>query len=75
MVMNGFVDGIDSNDFKMKIVSAIRCGESVMTERIDDLCDASGKVLAGLRLMSIFQVKDRKITAWRDYFDTAPFKG
>lgn len=73
-VMQGFVDELGFDHFNVKMLAAIASGDTVMTERIDDLCDAGGNVLASLRLMGIFQVKGGKIAAWRDYFDTAPFK-
>jgi limonene-1,2-epoxide hydrolase len=46
MVVRGFVDGIGSNHFKVKMLATIPSGDTVVTERIDDLCDASGKGLA-----------------------------
>lgn len=48
-------------------------GNSVLTERVDRLIDTDGKELFGIRIMGVFEVQDGKITAWRDYFDTASF--
>jgi limonene-1,2-epoxide hydrolase len=43
----------------------------VLTERLDHMLDSTGKVLFSAACMGIFEVKDGKIIAWRDYFDTA----
>ncbi|TAM12870.1 MAG: limonene-1,2-epoxide hydrolase [Nevskiaceae bacterium] len=48
-------------------------GDTVLTERIDDIKAADGTTLVSLRVMGIFKLHDGKIHAWRDYFDTAPF--
>ena len=40
-------------------------------DRIDHVRDAAGKTLMSIRVMGAFDVKDGKIMAWRDYFDTA----
>lgn len=46
-------------------------GDTVLTERIDHVRDQSGKTLMSIRVMGAFDVKQGKIVAWRDYFDTA----
>jgi len=46
-------------------------GNAVLTERVDRLIDTDGNELFGIRLMGALEVQDGKITAWRDYFDTA----
>ena len=46
-------------------------GDTVLTERIDHVRDGAGKTLMSIRVMGAFDVKDGKIMAWRDYFDTA----
>ncbi len=48
-------------------------GDTVLTERIDHVRDAAGKTLMSIRVMGAFDVKQGKILAWRDYFDTAGF--
>jgi limonene-1,2-epoxide hydrolase len=42
-------------------------GEVVLTERIDTF--TVGEVVAPLPVMGTFEVRDGKISAWRDYFD------
>lgn len=46
-------------------------GGTVLTERIDYMVAADGSEPFFGRCMGIFEVADGKITAWRDYFDTA----
>jgi limonene-1,2-epoxide hydrolase len=41
----------------------------VLTERIDTF--TVGKVVAPLQVMGTFELRDGKISAWRDYFDLA----
>jgi limonene-1,2-epoxide hydrolase len=42
----------------------------VLTERIDHMIDASGKVLLSAPVMGTFEIENGKIAAWRDYFDS-----
>jgi limonene-1,2-epoxide hydrolase len=44
-------------------------GNVVLTERIDTF--TIGDVVAPLPVMGTFEVRDGKISAWRDYFDLA----
>jgi limonene-1,2-epoxide hydrolase len=44
-------------------------GDVVLTERIDTF--TVGNVVAPLPVMGTFEVRDGKISAWRDYFDMA----
>lgn len=46
-------------------------GNRVLNERIDHMVHADGHTLFSIRVMGIFEVEGDKITAWRDYFDTA----
>lgn len=45
----------------------------VMNERTDQFDLPAGRL--ELPVMGVFEVKDDKITAWRDYFDMGPLKG
>ncbi|MFN0094382.1 MAG: limonene-1,2-epoxide hydrolase family protein, partial [Dehalococcoidia bacterium] len=47
-------------------------GNMVMNERIDRF-DVGGKSVA-VRVAGVFEVRDGKIAAWRDYFDLAEFQ-
>jgi limonene-1,2-epoxide hydrolase len=61
--------GVESIDFRL--VNIIADGPVVMTERTDifTLSDNS----FGLPVMGTFEIRDGKISAWRDYFDTGQF--
>jgi limonene-1,2-epoxide hydrolase len=66
-----FVDGFFSMCQSMVIETthlAVR-GDVVLTERVDTF--TVGDVAAPLPVMGTFEVRDGKITAWRDYFDLA----
>ena len=72
-VINGFEATIGASSFRAEMLSIACDGNRVLTERIDYLVDSAGKDIRSLQLMGIFEVADGKITAWRDYFDTAGF--
>jgi limonene-1,2-epoxide hydrolase len=44
-------------------------GNVVLTERVDTF--TIGQIVAPLPVMGTFEVRDGKISAWRDYFDMA----
>ena len=46
-------------------------GNSVLTERVDNVRAADGTNIDSCRCMGIFEVEAGKITAWREYYDTA----
>ncbi|RMB83740.1 limonene-1,2-epoxide hydrolase family protein [Streptomyces shenzhenensis] len=47
-------------------------GDQVVTERVDHHLDADGQVLFSIRCASVFDLSEDRITAIREYFDTAP---
>jgi limonene-1,2-epoxide hydrolase len=49
-------------------------GDLVLTERVDHLFDGTGRRLASLRVSGTFELKGGRISAWRDYFDSAALK-
>lgn len=59
--------------FRAEMLAIASQGNRVLTERIDYMLDAEGNDLKAFQLMGIFEVEDGKISAWRDYFDTAGF--
>ena len=61
-------------NLEVEIVNIIAEGDIVMTERSDHMVDDQGNRKATIRVVGVFHVKDGKIAAWRDYFDTAPHK-
>jgi len=60
-------------DVEMLAISAQ--GNKVLTERIDRVIGADGRVSATVRVMGTLEVENGRIVAWRDYFDTLPFAG
>jgi limonene-1,2-epoxide hydrolase len=44
-------------------------GDAVLTERIDTM--SMGGAVAPLPVMGTFELRDGKVSAWRDYFDLA----
>jgi len=62
------LDGFDGIDFQVH--RQFSQGDVVMNERTDVLRRTDGGELA-LPVMGVFEVRDGKIAAWRDYFDLA----
>jgi limonene-1,2-epoxide hydrolase len=61
--------GIEGIDFR--VINIAANGPVVMTERVD-VFRLPGKSFE-LPVMGIFEVRDGKINAWRDYFDMGQF--
>jgi limonene-1,2-epoxide hydrolase len=66
-VIDMFLKPAQAVDFEMLHIAGE--GDIVHTERIDKF-DISGKKVE-LPVAGVFEVKDGKIAAWRDYFDMA----
>ena len=47
-------------------------GNVVLTERVDTF--KVGQIVAPLPVMGTFEIRDGKISAWRDYFDMAQIR-
>lgn len=54
-----------------EVLAIAAAGGSVLTERIDHVLRADGSAIDSCPCMGIFEVADGKITAWREYYDTA----
>lgn len=65
----GFTTGVESVVFEMKHIAA--AGDVVLTERVDVFTFPNGRV--ALPVSGTFELRDGKITAWRDYFDMNQF--
>jgi limonene-1,2-epoxide hydrolase len=63
----GFLAMCDRMEFDIKHLAA--SGDVVLTERVDTFY--MGDVVAPLPVMGVFELRDGKISAWRDYFDMA----
>lgn len=66
--LTGFLSGVETAEFRMLHVVASR--DVVMTERVDVFRTAEGREGA-FPVAGIFEIRDGKIAAWRDYFDMA----
>ena len=64
-VLNTFVPPAEKIEFEMRNVASI--GSVVFTERIDRFV-VGGKSIT-LPVAGVFELRDGKIAAWRDYFD------
>lgn len=53
-----------------EVLQQVEQGDVVMNERVDRFTMGDGKDVA-IRVMGVFEIRDRKIAAWRDYFDMA----
>jgi limonene-1,2-epoxide hydrolase len=67
--IEGFTAGVESVEFRVDHIAA--AGEVVLTERVD-VFTMPGKTIE-LPVMGTFEVRDGKISAWRDYFDMQQF--
>ena len=71
----GFLDAFAQQLGFASLTVQMRCivanADLVLTERVDDLYDGSGRRIASLRVMGTFEIKGGRISAWRDYFDSA----
>ena len=68
-MMAMFTTGVDRIEFQMRHISG--AGDVVLTERID-VFTYPDKIIS-LPVMGTFEVRDGKISAWRDYFDLKQF--
>ena len=69
-VLNLFVPPAETIEFEMLKVAAR--GDVVFTERVDRFTMA-GRTIE-LPVAGVFEVRDGKIAAWRDYFDFATWQ-
>jgi limonene-1,2-epoxide hydrolase len=65
----GFTQGVDKIEFR--VLNLASDGDVVLTERVD-VFHLPGTTIQ-LPVMGTFEVRDGKITAWRDYFDLNQF--
>jgi limonene-1,2-epoxide hydrolase len=60
-----FIPGSESITFEIRNIAA--AGDVVFTERVDRF--AMGERTVELPVAGVFEIRDGKIAAWRDYFD------
>lgn len=70
-----FEQDVGATHFTVDMLSIATSSDRVLTERVDHMVADDGRRIITLRLMGIFEIKDDKILAWRDYFDTVGMRG
>ena len=70
-VVEMFVPPADAIEFEIHHIFSDPSGDVVFTERTDRF-DMGGKVIA-LPVAGVFELRDGKIAAWRDYFALQTF--
>lgn len=60
--------------FTFEIVNQVAAGDLVLNERIDRIATPDGGEIV-LPVAGVFELRDGRIAAWRDYFDMTPFAG
>jgi limonene-1,2-epoxide hydrolase len=58
----------------VETLNVVASGNFVVIERVDRFYDVKGISFSSLAAMGIFEVRDGKISAWRDYCDLSSFK-
>lgn len=67
--IDGFLTNWKATDWELLNIAAD--GDIVFAERVDHI-DAGGKHV-DLPVVGVFELRDGKIAAWRDYFDLATY--
>ncbi len=65
------VESMGIQQIRVETLAIAAVGNKVLTERVDHMTDASGRSIAPVRLMGIFEVEAGKIVRWADYVDGA----
>lgn len=68
-VLNLFVPMAKEIEFKIENLASD--GDVVITERVDRFVMEKGEI--SIRVAGVFEIRDGKIAAWRDYFDMQQF--
>ena len=56
-----------SSEISWKVLNVASAGDVVLTERVDSFVMGAKRV--DLPVAGVFEIRDGKIAAWRDYFD------
>jgi limonene-1,2-epoxide hydrolase len=64
--------GMGASGLKIETLNIAANGTKVLTERVDSFLK-DGEVFVTVDVMGIFEVRDGRVSAWRDYFDLAGF--
>lgn len=74
-LMANFESQLGAATLKVDMLAVAAEGGKVLTERLDHMIKPDGSSALSMRVCGIFEVESGKITAWRDYFDTAGMMG
>lgn len=58
---------------RVDMLAIAACGDRVLTERVDHILGPDGQPAMSVQVMGAFDIRDGRIVAWRDYFDTKGF--
>jgi limonene-1,2-epoxide hydrolase len=61
-------------EVSLQVIHIAASGPAVLAERLERFEDRAAGVTCELPVMGAFELKDGRITAWRDYFDLAQAK-
>jgi limonene-1,2-epoxide hydrolase len=67
------LDTVQCDHMDVEMLHIAAAGNVVLTERIDRFVDFDGRTTESVRVMGILEIRDGRISAWRDYFDPRPF--
>ncbi|GAB3558206.1 limonene-1,2-epoxide hydrolase [Actinopolyspora lacussalsi] len=60
----------DFAQLRVRFRHIVTTGETVLVERVEDMLRSDGSPIAlNLKVMAAFEIRDGRISAWRDYFD------
>lgn len=71
-ILDPFIQGPNCALMKMDIKNTTSSGNTVMNERLETW--VKGSVRLELPVLGVFELKNGKITQWRDYFDADSVK-
>jgi limonene-1,2-epoxide hydrolase len=69
--MDGFTDKIPFRTIRVEWVSSGVNESLVYAERVDVLVGSAGNDLKRVPVLGVLDIREGRIAAWRDYFDTA----
>jgi limonene-1,2-epoxide hydrolase len=69
-MLEGFL--ASAKEVAWEVLHQVEQGNVVMNERVDRFVMADGKNVA-LRVAGVFEIRDGKVSVWRDYFDLNEF--
>ncbi|WP_321390482.1 limonene-1,2-epoxide hydrolase family protein [Emcibacter sp.] len=72
-VFDAFEQMKTAHHIDVELLAIASSGNTVLTERRDIIVNGDGAVSLNIQVMGAFEIRDGKIVAWRDYFDTAQF--